>query len=74
MEINDTIEIYEPNPNSDLSLKPCPFCGSSHVVYEKYLHSVGERWRVWCAECLGGVDPGYAQHRATVREIWNHRV
>lgn len=74
MTKDDTIETYEPRPDSDLALEPCPFCGSPHIVYEKYQHIVGERWRVWCAGCLAGIDPGYAQDRATVQRRWNRRA
>lgn len=29
--------------DGDLRLERCPFCGSSNVVYEKYLHTAGYR-------------------------------
>lgn len=72
--MDNTIETWEPQPNCDLALKPCPFCGGTHVVYEKYLRNVGERWKVWCTECLAEIDPGYAQHKVTVQQMWNRRV
>lgn len=52
---------------------PCPFCGGTEIVVEQYLHTVGSRWRIWCASCMAGVDPGYAQNKYTVLEMWNKR-
>ena len=68
---DDSIELIEPKPNAEL--KPCPFCGSAHVIYERYGAPAGERWRCWCAECLAGIDPGTAQEAGQVREMWNRR-
>lgn len=69
---DDSIELIEPKPNTEL--KPCPFCRSTHVIYERYGAPAGERWRCWCAECLAGIDPGTAQEAGQVREMWNRRV
>lgn len=72
---DDSIELIEPTPgHGDDALEPCPFCGSAHVFYERYSSEAGERWRCWCAECLAGIDPGYAQGWGTVRDMWNRRV
>lgn len=60
--------------NGDLSLDSCPFCGSSDVVYERYLHTAGYRWRVVCMECMASIDPGHAQQRSTVQQLWNTRA
>lgn len=72
--MEQTLELYEPAPESELALKSCPFCGNTHIIYEKYSHLAGERWRVWCRECLAGVDPGYAQRKHTVQKMWNRRT
>lgn len=58
----------------DLRLEKCPFCGSAEVVYEKYLHPAGYRWRVVCMECMASIDPGHAQQRSTVQRMWNTRA
>lgn len=71
---DDSIELIESMPNEDAALESCPFCGSSHVFYERYAHKAGERWRCWCAECLAGIDPGYAQDWWTVARMWNRRA
>ena len=68
-----TIELFKPKSEEQV-LKPCPFCGSSEVVYEKYQHLSGERWKVWCTHCMAGIDPGYAQEPGTVQRMWNRRV
>ena len=60
--------------NGDLSLDSCPFCGSSDVVYERYLHTAGYRWRVVCTSCMASIDPGYAQKRSMVQRMWNTRA
>ena len=60
--------------DGDLYLDRCPFCGSSNVVYEKYLHTAGYRWRVVCMGCLASIDPGHAQNRSTVQKMWNTRA
>lgn len=69
---DDSIELIEPKPNTEL--KRCPFCGSTHIFYERYEGPAGERWRCWCSECLAGIDPGTAQAAGQVREMWNRRT
>lgn len=69
---DDSIELIEPKPNTEL--KPCPFCRSTHVIYERYGTLAGERWRCWCAERLAGIDPGTAQEVGQVQEMWNRRA
>ena len=71
---DDTIELIQPPHNSDMTLAPCPFCGSESIWYEKYLYVTGPRWRCWCADCLAGIDPGCAQNPGRVREMWNRRA
>ncbi len=70
---DDSIELIESFPCEEAALKPCPFCGSIRVFYERYNSVVGERWRCWCADCLAGIDPGYAQSWGTVQDMWNRR-
>lgn len=60
--------------SGDLALCRCPFCGSENVVYERYLHTAGYRWRVVCTSCMASIDPGYAQQRSTVQQLWNTRA
>ena len=60
--------------SGDLSLDSCPFCGSSDVTYERYLHTAGYRWRVVCTSCMASIDPGYAQQRSMVQRMWNTRA
>lgn len=60
--------------SGDLALCRCPFCGSVDVVYERYLHTAGYRWRVVCTSCMASIDPGYAQQRSTVQRMWNTRA
>ena len=55
---DDSIELLEPNlGHKHMELKPCPFCGSTRIFYERYEGPAGERWRCWCAKCLAGIDP-----------------
>ena len=70
---DDSIKIIKPADNGDDSLEPCPFCDGTEVVYELYGHGAGERWRCWCTNCLASIDPGWAQDRHTVRDMWNRR-
>ena len=60
--------------SGDLALCRCPFCGSEDVVYERYLHTAGYRWRVVCTSCMASIDPGYAQQRSMVQRMWNTRA
>ena len=60
--------------SGDLALCRCPFCGSEDVVYERYLHTAGYRWRVVGMECMASIDPGHAQQRRTVQQLWNTRA
>lgn len=71
---DDSIKIIRPAADGFDSLDPCPFCGDTEVVYELYDHGVGERWRCWCTNCLASIDPGWAQDRHTVRDMWNQRA
>lgn len=71
--IESTIETFGPK-SAGQALYPCPFCGGANIVYERYLHRAGERWRVWCTDCTARIDPGYAQDPGTVQRMWNHRV
>ena len=72
---DDSVELFSPPPgNRDLALKPRPFCKSPNVLYERYAGPAGgERWRCFCANCVAGIDPGWAVDRLTVREMWNRR-
>lgn len=54
--------------------KPCPFCGGKEIVIDKYEHQSGERFRIFCAGCMAMIDPGYAQNKHTVIDIWNKRA
>lgn len=66
--------VFVPPANSDLMLLPCPFCGNTKIVYERYETLVGDRWRVFCGGCCATIDPGYAQQRCDVAVLWNHRA
>lgn len=69
---DDSIEIVKPaEGNPHTYLKPCRICGNTEIVYERYGHQAGERWRCWCTKCLACIDPGWAQDRLAVRAIWN---
>ena len=72
---DDSIEVIRPVQGSkDMALEPCPFCGSTNVVYERYSSKAGERWRCWCTDCIASIDPGYAQSRGPVQRMWNRRA
>lgn len=72
--MDNVIEFYRAPVGSDLAdLKPCPFCGNGEIVYAKYRHAAGERWKIICPGCTATIDPGYAQDRKTVQSMWNHR-
>ena len=60
--------------SGDLALCRCPFCGSEDVVYERYLHTAGYRWRVVCTSCMASIDTGHAQQISTVQRMWNTRA
>lgn len=60
-------------PVGGFHLEKCPFCGCDEVVYEKYEHAAGDRFRVVCIGCMASIDPGYAQDKATVQTMWNRR-
>ena len=54
-------------------VKHCPFCGGKEIVIDKYQHQAGERFRIFCTGCMAMIDPGYAQNKHTVIEMWNKR-
>ena len=66
-------DIFRPE-STNKALKPCPFCGCTDIVYDRYSHPSGWRWRVWCVDCMAGIDPGYAQDQSTVQRMWNSRA
>lgn len=69
---DDSIKIVKPAEGDPHTyLKPCRICGNTEIVYERYGHRSGERWRCWCTKCLACIDPGWAQDRLAVRAIWN---
>ena len=72
--MEDVVQIWKPEPGGHLTLKPCPFCGSEEIMYMQYNHRAGLRWMVMCAGCAASIDPGWAQNRHRVAELWNRRV
>ena len=52
----------------------CPFCGEQEeIVLEEYEHEVGKRWRIFCCNCMAGIDRGYDQTPHALIELWNTR-
>lgn len=82
------VDIYlKKNKNTDMRLikanklykgvkiKRCPFCGESEkIVLEEYETKVGNRWRIFCCNCMAGIDRGYDQTPHRLIDIWNKRV
>lgn len=54
-------------------VKPCPFCGGKEIVVNKYEHKVGTRYGIFCTGCMAMIDPGWAQQKQTVIDMWNRR-
>ena len=48
-------------------LKPCPFCGSEHVVCTK-----PTTWQVWCMDCKC-IGPWKTERKDAI-EAWNNRA
>jgi Lar family restriction alleviation protein len=48
-------------------LKPCPFCGSEHVVCTK-----PTTWQVWCTDCKC-IGPWKTERKDAI-EAWNRRA
>ena len=67
------LSIEKNPPEGDLHLMPCPFCGTSEIIYWQYETAVGPRWKIFCLKCAAGVDPGWAQQRYPLVSIWNRR-
>lgn len=56
-------------------VKSCPFCGESENIYlEEYETKVGNRWRILCGKCMGGIDRGYDQTPHSLIDAWNKRA
>lgn len=53
---------------------PCPFCGGTEIVTYKYNHDMGVRYSIFCAGCLAEINPGWAQERSALIEMWNKRA
>lgn len=54
-------------------LKPCPFCGSKDINYDKeFIRSLGDReWQVYCGCCLAGIWDYELQEAI---KLWNTRI
>lgn len=72
--VEEIIQIWKPEPGSDLWLDPCPFCGHEEIFYVEYMHLVGPRWKAICGGCCATIDPGYARNRDVIRAMWNRRT
>lgn len=58
-----------------VEVKPCPFCGESNeIALEEYETKVGNRWRILCGNCMGGIDRGYDQTPYSLISAWNKRA
>jgi hypothetical protein len=57
-----------------VKFKPCPFCGESEIILEEYTHIVGKRWRIYCCNCIAGIDRGWDQTPHGLIDAWNMRV
>lgn len=66
--------MYKPDAGSTLELSPCPFCGGTEIVYFRYRHLAGDRFGVLCCDCMGNIDPGWAQQKSIVQAMWNRRA
>lgn len=55
-------------------IKPCPFCGEKEIVINKYEHKAGTRYEIFCPGCMAMIDPGWAQQKQTVVNMWNKRA
>lgn len=61
--------------HKDIKVKPCPFCGESeNIVLEEYEHTSGKRWKIYCCNCMAGIDRGYDQSPHGLIDTWNKRV
>lgn len=61
--------------HKDIKIKSCPFCGESDdIVLEEYEHTSGKRWKIYCCNCMAGIDRGYDQTPHGLIDVWNKRV
>ena len=68
-------EKLEPTLHKDIKVKPCPFCGESeNIVLEEYEHTSGKRWKIYCCNCMSGIDRGYDQSPHGLIDAWNKIV
>lgn len=58
-----------------IEIKPCPFCGEAEkIAVEEYTTKAGLRWRIFCCNCMAGIDRGYDQEPYPLINLWNTRV
>lgn len=73
--VNDEIKMEKHTKGTYLELKSCPFCGEKEdLVYIQYEHAAGKRWKIMCCGCCAEIDPGWAQEKSVVTDIWNKRT
>lgn len=59
----------------DIKIKSCPFCGESDdIVLEEYEHTSGKRWKIYCCNCMAGIDRGYDQTPHGLIDAWSMRM
>ena len=60
--------------SKDVEVKSCPFCGETEeIVLEEYNTKVGARWKIFCCNCMAGIDRGYDQTPHGLVDVWNKR-
>lgn len=57
-----------------IAIKPCPFCGCEDIMFVQYEHIAGLRWKIVCFGCMTTIDPGWAQEKYQLIDMWNRRV
>lgn len=61
--------------HKDIKVKSCLFCGESEeIILEEYDTKVGKRWKLFCCNCMAGIDRGYDQSPHGLIVAWNKRV
>ena len=47
---------------------------TENIVLEEYEHAAGKRWKIYCCNCMSGIDRGYDQSPHGLIDAWNKRV
>lgn len=74
-KVSEKLPVQKDLGRADMTLLPCPCCGSKEIYYFWYKHACGKnRVGILCGECMLQMDTGTDALAFQVRQRWNRRA